>query len=342
MKLLKTYSLLLVLVLTVPMLVGCLPESAGVTAACIGYSAGAEGADERLSFENEEKRLVPGEIVRAMALLAAHRAGFSDEKTMARVIFDYDAIYMKAIVQYMGGYYLLLDAMNEYAASCGMKNTVFGSLTGSVKWESDLYAALESVSAEFSESFSTTSDLLMMARQIYENETLSALYGVRAYEFSGESAPKTRNAPLLRPGNDCYLESAVLYVGGTVVDAGGKVTGIALCGVKEGEEIAFSAVAEHSGAEDPIPYMAADGGNLCGKVLGKDYNLNKSPEATDLSGEDGTVFLGTNLFYVIVFLILAAVLALFAVGAVIAFVNTMKRNIEGRKKYAPPKPKDDN
>ena len=86
--------------------------------------------------------------------------------------------------------------------------------------------------------------------------------------------------------------------------------------------------------------MAADAGNLCGKVLGKNYGLNRSPEDKDVSEGEGTVFLGTNLFYVIVFLIIAVVVVLGALVIVLGIVNTMKRNIEGRRKYAAPKDTD--
>ncbi|MBQ8911690.1 MAG: hypothetical protein IJY89_03895 [Clostridia bacterium] len=337
---LKISCLLFALLFALTLFAGCLSQSAGVTVACIGYSAAELGGSETLSFENKEQRLLPGELVRSAALLAAVNAGFADEQSLARVIFDYDAVYMKAIVMHMGGPTHLLEAMNDLAHSLHMNGTVFGSITGTVKAEGSLYAALELETPAFAESKSTTSDLLLLARALYENEILSALYAVRAYAFPGEPAPKTRNAPLLRPGHDCHLENARFYVGGTVVDAGGKVTGLAIAAVAEEGKIALSAVADHSGLEDPIPYMAADAGNLCGKVLGKNYGLNRSPEDKDVSEGEGTVFLGTNLFYVIVFLIIAVVVVLGALVIVLGIVNTMKRNIEGRRKYAAPKDTD--
>jgi hypothetical protein len=316
---------------------GCLGERVGVSVACTGYVAGPAEGNAQISFEEKTPRLLPGEMVRAALLLTAVKEGFTDENALARVVYDYDAVYMKAVVLKFESPAALLSKMNALAEELGMKDTVFGSLSGTVKSEADLYAALELVAPDFSESKSTLADLLLLAKALYGEPILASLYGKRVHEFPGESAPKTRSAQLLRPGNDQYLEAAVFYISGTVADAAGKVTGIALAGVTEEGQLAFSAVADHSGLEDPIPYMASDAGNLCGKVLGKNYGLNKAPVVEDPSGGEGTVFLGTNLFYVIVFLVGAVVFVLFAIGLVFAVINTMKRNIDGRKKYAPPK-----
>lgn len=340
MKLRKLYCVLCALLLTVPLFAGCLSQSAGVTVACIGYSAAEKGQSEQLSFENKEVRLLPGELVRAMALLAASAEGMEDESTFARVIFDYDTVYMKAVVNHFGSPEGLLSRMNALALELGMKNTVLGSISGTVKGEGSLYAALEMEAPAFKESKSTTSDLLLLAERIYSTPVLAELYSKRDYAFSEGKTPKTRNAPLLQKGNDCYLENAVLYIGGTVMDAGKKVTGIALAAVEEDGRIAFSAVADHSGLEDPAPYMAADAGNLCGKILGKSYGLNKAPQGSDVTEGEGTVFLGTNLFYVIVFILLVVVALLGILAIALGIVNTLKRNAEGRRKYAPPKDSD--
>ncbi len=334
----KRTALLMVLLLLLGIFAGC-AQGAGVTPACIAYSAGIEGEQAALGWNEEEQQLLPAEIVRATALLAALEKGYENEAIAARVVYDYGAVYMKEIVSFFGDPGDLLAEMNAVAKKLSLEHTTFGNVTGTVPTEKALYEAMALVQGEFASNYSTVSDLTVLGKALYENETLRALYSTQTYRFGDSGGGKSRNAPLLRKGADQYLENALFYLFGTVTDGNRKMTGVAIAAVEEDGKIAFSAVAEHSGLEDPTLFAAADGGNLCGQVLGKDYGLNYNPKASSNqnTGDKGTVRIGTNLFYVIVFLFIAVLTALAVVGITFSVINTVKRNREGRRKYCTPK-----
>ncbi|MBQ8235817.1 MAG: hypothetical protein IJZ37_03930 [Clostridia bacterium] len=337
-KFLRITAVFCALLFLLGLFAGC-GEGAGVTPACIAYSAGAAGEQPTLNWNEEEQQLLPAEIVRATALLAAFEKGYDSELMAARVVYDYSAVYMKEIVSFFGTPQALLSEMNDVAKELSLEQTSFGNVTGTVATEKALYEALELEQGEFVPAYSTVADLTVLGKALYENETLRALYGTQTYRFGDSGGGKSRNAPLLRKGADQYLENALFYLFGTVTDGNKKMTGVAIAAVEEDGKIAFSAVAEHSGLEDPTLFAAADGGNLCGQVLGKNYGLNYNPKASsnENAGDKGTVRIGTNLFYVIVFLFLAVLGVLAVVGITFSVINTVKRNREGRRKYCTPK-----
>jgi hypothetical protein len=247
-------------------------------------------------------------------------------------------VYMKRVVDTAGGVEALLEKMNALADEWGLYHTSFGSLTGAVNREKELYALMELGEPAFESSLSTTSDLLVLGQKIYENELLRPLFTARSYRFEGDEGDRLRRAPLLDERDDRHLENALFYIGGSVVDGAGRRTGAGVAAVEEEGRISFSAASSYSGNEDPVLYLSADLGNLCGKIHGKSYGLAVSPQGSQVvEDEEGTVFLGTNLFYVIMFFFLVIVGVLALLGIAISIYNVIKRNREGRRKYAPPK-----
>lgn len=337
----RLLSLALVLLTLFPLLCAC-GGTAGVSYACTGYSASYMESKEALSFKNNEKQLLPSEIVRAVALYAAMEQGLENEDVVARVVYDFSGdggmLYMKTAIDAAGGAEALLEKMNALAAEWALYNTSFGSLTGSVSKEKELYALMELGEPAFESSLSTTSDLLVLGQKLYKNDLLRTLLSVRAYQLEGDKGKSTRRAPLLDDRDDRYLANACFYLGGTVVDERGRKTGMGVAAVEEEGRLSFAAASSHSGNEDPLLYLSADLGNLCGKIHGKIYGLSVSPQGSQVvEDEEGTVFLGTNLFYVIVFFFLVIVGVLALLGIAISIYNVIKRNREGRRKYAPPK-----
>lgn len=337
----RLLSLALVILTLVSLLCAC-GGTAGVSYACTGYSAAYAGQKETLSFKNNESLLLPPEIVRGVTLFAAMELGLEDQETAARIVYDFSGdmgkAYMKKVVEASGGVEALLEKMNALADEWGLYHTSFGSLTGAVSKEKELYALMGLGEPAFESSLSTTSDLLILGQRLYENETLCTLFSSRAYRFEGDKGDSLRRAPLFDEKDDRYLENARFYLGGTVVDDRGRRTGAGIAAVEEGGRLSFAAVCSYSGNEDPTLYLSADLGNLCGKIHGKSYGLSVSPEGSQVVEEDeGTVFLGTNLFYVIMFFFLVIVGVLALLGIAISIYNVIKRNREGRRKYAPPK-----
>ncbi|MBP3321258.1 MAG: hypothetical protein J6M12_02785 [Clostridia bacterium] len=337
----RLLSLALVLLTLFPLLCAC-GGTAGVSYACTGYSAALMGEQEERSFKNTESLLLPPELVRAMTLFAATELGLESREDAARIVYDFSGdlgkVYMKKVVDTAGGAEALLEKMNALVDEWGLHRTSFGSLTGAVNREKELYALMKLDDPAFESSLSTTSDLLIIGQKIYENDLLRPLFATRVYRLEGEKGDSTRRAPLLDEKDDRYLENTLFYIGGSVVDGAGKRTAAGVAAVEEKGKIAFAATSSYSGNEDPVLYLSADLGNLCGKLHGKSYDLSVSPEGSQVvEDEEGTVFLGTNLFYVIMFFFLVIVGVLALLGIAISIYNVIKRNREGRRKYAPPK-----
>ena len=142
----RLLSLALVLLTLFSLLCAC-GGTAGVSYACTGYSAAYAGQKETLSFKNNESLLLPPEIVRGVTLFAAMELGFEDQETAARIVYDFSGdmgkAYMKKVVEAAGGVEALLEKMNALADKWGLYHTSFGSLTGAVSKEKELYALME-------------------------------------------------------------------------------------------------------------------------------------------------------------------------------------------------------
>ena len=172
-------SLMLLVLLPFASLFCSCGGTAGVSYACTGYSAALMGEKETLSFKNTESLLLPPEIVRAMTLFAAFELGLESSEDAARVVYDFSIdmgkVYMKRIADAAGGAELLLAKMNDLADQWGLYNTSFGSLTGAVNREKELFALMGLGEPDFKSSLSTTSDLLILGQRLYENEQLRSL-----------------------------------------------------------------------------------------------------------------------------------------------------------------------
>ncbi len=299
--------------------------------ACTGYVAGKQAPEYK--WHGEDAFFMPTEFVRAFFVYTARERVESTELFL-RVIYGEGEVYVRALLEKLGtDYETFLTEMNDTAKKLGMVHTSFSSLTGNREEEAALRSALGFPEVDFSGSKSCLDDCFIFCRALASDAGMIKIFGEYTTKFPESSAQKTRNEPLLRPSSEFYIEDAVVSLGGWGV-TGGRNPYILISAVRNGESMGYSAVSSYTGDKDALSYAACDSGNLSGKAVGKDYQLNYLPSsATSGTGMviGGSIFSGGILIVfglALIFLILTA-----AVGIVVRF----KRNVEGRKKYTTPK-----
>ena len=305
-------------------------SGAGVSSACVGYAAG-EG-EEALFWHAEDRFCPPIEFVRAYILLCALEEDETifEEDLPMRIVYAYDDVYLRALLERVRtDPDKWLAAINDYARSLGMTDTVFTSLTGTAEGDNALRAAFSLPEKEHVPNVTTLKDLLCLGRALYERPAVRALYAGYTATFAGSSQEKTRNVPLLRPSSDLYLPDARMALGGWC-KTDGSVRYVALAAVEADGKKALSAVAARTNGDDALLYASCDAGNLCGKCLGKDYGLEYLPAA--VPGGAG-VTVGWGIFHRVILIILALAILLAVVLIVVGAIVRFKRNREGRKKY---------
>ncbi len=327
MKLRKVTVVLLLLAFCF-FLVSCGSDD-GVSIACVGYVKGEAGTVQN-EKNGEERYILPAEFVRSFAVYTAFEKGETSLETGAQVLYSYDKVYMKTLVDSVSGEpQAFLEEMNEVAAVAGT-SLHFGSMTGLRNSEEEFFEYLEKGCA-FAESTGTLEDLKKAAELFLKNEILSRLLSV--YEWKIGSKFVSRSAPLLQPKSKWYLENCRLYLSGQAI-RGTKSIFIALAAVEEEGRVSFAVVAEQSGEDDPTNFAAVDAGNLCGSVFGIDYGFSFS--STELPGGGG-ITVGATIFKVTI-LVLAVILAgLIVLLVIVTTIERFKRNRAARIKYASPK-----
>ena len=323
----KASALLLTLCL---LLLAACSSGAGVSSACIGYAAGEEEAS--LLWCADESFVPPIEFVRALAILCAVEkdAAIGESELPARIVYDYDDAYMRSLLERCSSDPdAWIDVMNARAASIGMTGTRFSSLSGVPDNESALRAAFSLPAKEHTPNTSTLKDLFLLGRALYNNAAVRALFAGYSTAFAGSSREKTRNIPLLRPSSDLYLPDARMALGGWCKNDG-SARYVLLTAAESGDKTAFAAVASRTDTGDALLYAAVDAGNLCGKCLDKQYELNYLPSGEQDGGgmvDPSGILIKAILIVLALLLLLALILIL--VGAIVRF----KRNRDGRRKY---------
>ena len=100
MKLRKVTVVLLLLALCLS-LASC-GSNDGLSIACVGYVKGE--ADSVQNEKNgEERYILPAEFVRSFAVYTASEKGALSLETGAQVLYSYDKIYMKTLVESASG-----------------------------------------------------------------------------------------------------------------------------------------------------------------------------------------------------------------------------------------------
>ena len=326
------------ILLTGLLLPGC--SSSGVSPANTGYAAGSDFAD-RL-FRAEESFLLPAEIVRALALYAAR--DLDDPSLFSRVVYKYETAYMKTLVEKTAGSpAAFLEKMKACAASLGMARTALSSLTGASDTDAALYAAFGEDPPAFDGNSSTLSDLFLLCRALCENDRTRALYGACTVDLPELSSPLTRDAQLLLPASDRFLENAVLDLSAWTYDPSIKKPDqrcrLQLAAVRNGDALGFAAVMTYTGDDEARVYAAVDAENLAARAAGLDLSVSYQPSGT---GRRAGMTVGASKFAAVILVLLAVILVLLVLVVTVSAVVRMKRNVEGRKKYAPPEsPSDD-
>ncbi len=311
---------------------GCSGGLSGVSAACVGYAAGEENAT-RLWHE-EDRFYMPVELVRAFWIYTV-KDRFSQEELYVRLIYDYDTVYAQLLLERtLGDIERTLHEMNEKATALGLSETSFGSVTGQAQSEESLRAAMGEAPSDFQGSLTCLRDCFILCRLFADDQTMRSLLGSLSVSLPGTSERKRRSAPLLNASSELYIEDAVLSAGGWTTDEQGKNRYVTLTAVEIDGRRGCSAVGTATGDGTAVNYAACDGGNLCGKVLGKEYKLTYAPYESE---EKTGLVVGRQFFAAVLVILLviicAALVLLVIAGAAVRF----RRNYEGRKKYAPPK-----
>lgn len=334
------WALLAVLLTAAVALVSC-TSGAGVSPACVGYYA---GTDNLISYNwhGEDQLILPPEMIRCFALYTVLENSNSSEDTAAQqdlaaqILYRFQPAYMKTVVMLAGtapeGF---LSKMNERAAALGLSATTFGSITGAEKSEKALWALFSESDGEpsFSVSRSDLADLQKMAVLFHESPALSAILSTNHWSFTGISATQTRTGYLLNDQSELYLQSTVLYLSGQGYDKEGAAIRVAMAGVEENGALSFSAVAVCGTNCDLEMYASCDAGNLCGKVLQKNYRLSYLPDKAVTNEKGGSWFVGMDFFFRVIVFLLPVLGGLLLLLIITSTVLRFKRNIAGRKKY---------
>lgn len=329
MKLRKVTVVLLLLALCLS-LASC-GSNDGLSIACVGYVKGEAGSVQN-EKNGEERYILPAEFVRSFAVYTASEKGALSLETGAQVLYSYDKIYMKTLVESASGEpQAFLSKMNEVATLAGT-SLRFGSMTGLRNSEEELFEYMGKGCA-FTESTGTLEDLKKAAELFLENGILCRL--LSAYEWEIGSKFVSRSAPLLQPKSKWYLENCRLYLSGQAI-RGTKNAFIALAAVEEEGRVSFAVVAEQSGEDDPTNFAAVDAGNLCGSVFGIDYGFSFS--STELSGGGG-ITVGATIFKITILVLVVVLAGLLVLLIIVGTMERFKRNRAARIKYAPPKEK---
>ena len=155
MKLRKVTVVLLLLALCLS-LASC-GSNDGLSIACVGYVKGEAGSVQN-EKNGEERYILPAEFVRSFAVYTASEKGALSLETGAQVLYSYDKIYMKTLVESASGEpQAFLSKMNEVATLAGT-SLRFGSMTGLRDSEEELFEYMGKGCA-FTESTGTLEDL---------------------------------------------------------------------------------------------------------------------------------------------------------------------------------------
>lgn len=311
-------------------------SGAGVTPACCGYAAGKGGEELSYRWHENDEMILPAEFVRCFAL---YTLGEDTDKTLAlRILYDYDAVYMKSLLDKAGlSYDELVTKMNEKSKSEGFGFS-FGSAVGTNESETALLSLLGKSERAYTASTGTLTGACKLAKAFNESPLLSELLSSGTAKFD-TGAAKSRVAPLLASAGQYYLETAKIYLAGNAVKNGQTAYMViaAVCDKDENGNDAdsYAAVGIQCGNDSPIYYGAVDAGNLCGKVLGKNYMLSHLGGGEDVSGGGMTV--GATIFKVIVLGFVAVAGVLLVIVIINGIITRAKRNVEGRKRYSAPR-----
>ena len=303
----------------------CACSELPLSPASVGCDAGKAGEDSYL-YHEDEPMILPSEIVTAYAL---HTVG-ADAETCKRVLFGGDLRYCKQMLTDRSMRASALTAEMNARAATEAPGLTFGSVTGTRDGEKQLYALLGEEAPAFEESVGTLSALKKAAEAITADAALSEALSSSVIRFA-DGSTGTRSAPPLSKNGQYALPGVLWYLGGSGIREGRTVY-TAFGAMRLDGQTAFAAVCADSGNADALYYAACDFGNLCGLALGQSYALAYSPS----KDPDGAgMVAGSSIFggAVLILVIAAAGALLLASAAGIAGV--IKRNREGRKKYAP-------
>lgn len=296
--------------------------------ALASYAVGRTGEAQTGALSEEDETVtLPPVFVRAWALLCARPS----YEVCLRLLYDHDAVYMKALLEECARTpEELLSAMNDRAAASG-EALSFGSLTGSASGEEALSRLLGRDELPFAESVGSVKALKKAAEAWASDGTLCDLLQKSAVT-AADGKIYVRAAPMVNVRDQYYLPAAVFYLGG-FTDHNGQNAYVAVAAIRENGETAYGAVCEVDG-ESPVYYASTDLCNLIGETLGKDYKLVYSPPA-DQTGTG--MVMGATFFSGAVLAIFIAVGVTLVLAVIGGIILKIKRNREGRKKYAPPK-----
>lgn len=327
------YILAPLLALVVVCACACSEDLSDVSPACLGYAAGE--TSEIYSRHAKDAFYIPVEIVRAFFIYTAKDGVDKQEDLFWRLIYDYDSLYARSVLEkFFQSPEDALEKMNRKAEALGLTGTVFHSITGSSDSEDALYTALKLEKLPFIGSRTCLRDCFLICRAFAEDPTMREILGTRSVKFPEISERKYRVAPLLDDASDFRVEETVLSIGGWTTNDSGKDQYVSLAAVEIEGRRSCAAVSAHTGDTGALSYASCDCGNLCGKVLGREYNLSYLPGGN--TGGTGLV-VGRSFFAAVLIILLCAtavvLILLIAVGVTVRF----KRNREGRKKYTPPK-----
>ena len=304
------------------LLISC--SSDDVSPACAAYAAGKAG-ELQVAHREAEELILPSEFVRAFSLWA----GGADEEICKNVIFDNNPRYVKDYLERLGKTpEELLALMNEKAKSFG--DLTFGSLAGLRDAEEELYRLYEREAPDFTESRGTLEAVKNAAEVFSQDEALIAVLSKGGVTLA-DGTNKTRSAPLVSRNSQYHLAEARWYLSGNAVKDGKQVF-VAVGEVRDGGT-AYAAVCIDSGDDSPVNYASVDVANLCGQVLGQNYGLKYMPSKSEDVADQP---LGYQVLWYAIVIILIAAGVMLAVAVTIGVVRTIRRNREGRKKYAPP------
>ena len=218
MKLRKVTVVLLLLALCLS-LASC-GSNDGLSIACVGYVKGEAGSVQN-EKNGEERYILPAEFVRSFAVYTASEKGALSLETGAQVLYSYDKIYMKTLVESSSGEpQAFLSKMNEVATLAGT-SLRFGSMTGLRDSEEELFEYMGKGCA-FTESTGTLEDL-KKAAELFKNKLLDTLepgsYGALQtihkhlfsdiYEFAGQTRTVNFAKGNLRFVPAMYLDAAL-------------------------------------------------------------------------------------------------------------------------------------
>ena len=323
MKHLRTIAFLCDFALLLSLVSACGDNTLSV--ACVGCAAGTR--EETIYQKNQNDALIlPAEFVTAYAL---HTLGAGAEECR-RVLYGEDVRYYKQLLSDAAlTPAALLEKLNAQAKTEGLALT-FGSLCGLRDRETELYQSFGLTPPEFAESTGTRAELKKAAEIITSDEALTEALSTSVVTFA-DGSKKTRKAPLVSENSQFRLASALWYLGGTAIKDGRTVY-VALAALKEDAGIAYGAVCEDCGENGREAYYAScDLGNTVGLSLGVDYGLayssSKDPEGAGMVA-------GASIFGGAVLIIFIVVIALLVIAVGFGIFGVVKRNREGRRRYA--------